>query len=57
MAVRHGGSEQAICTWKKRFASFPPDDVRGLKHLEQEIARLKKLVAERELEVMEEIAV
>jgi hypothetical protein len=35
-----------------------PDDVRRLKHLEQENARLKKLVAERdlELEVMKEIA-
>ena len=35
-----------------------PDDVRRLKQLEQENARLKKLVAERdlEIEVMKEIA-
>ena len=39
-------------------ASFQPDDVRRLKQLEQENARLKKLVAERdlEIEVMKEIA-
>jgi putative transposase len=58
MAKRHGVSEQSIYTWRKRFGSFQPDDVRRLKQLEQESARLKKLVAEREMEieVMKEIA-
>ena len=58
VAKRHGVSEQAIYTWKKRFGSFQPDDVRRLKQLEQENGRLKKLVAERdlEIEVMKEIA-
>jgi putative transposase len=58
MVKRHGVSEQSIYTWKKRFGSFQPDDVRRLKQLEQENARLKKLVAERdlEIEVMKEIA-
>ena len=58
VAKRHGVSEQAIYTWKKRFGSFQPDDVRRLKQLEVENARLKKLVAERdlEIEVMKEIA-
>ncbi len=56
VAKRHGVSEQSIYTWKKRFGSFQPDDVR--RQLEQENARLKKLVAERdlEIEVMKEIA-
>jgi putative transposase len=56
---RHGVSEQMIYTWRKRFGSFQPDDVRRLKQLEQENARLKKLGAERdlEIEVMKEIAV
>ena len=59
VAKRHGVSEQTIYTWKKRFGSFQPDDVHRLKRLEQENARLKKLVAERdlEIEVMKEIAV
>src|SRR5258707_5669018 len=58
VAKRHGVSEHTIYTWKKRFGSFQPDDVRRLKQLEQENARLKKLVAERdlEIEVMKEIA-
>jgi putative transposase len=58
VAKRHGVSDQAIYTWKKRFGSFQPDDVHRLKQLEQENARLKKLVAERdiEIEVMKEIA-
>jgi len=43
--------------WRKRFGTFQADDVRRLKQLEAENARLKKLVAERdlELEVMKEI--
>ena len=58
VSKRHGVSEQTIYTWKKRFGGFQADDVRRLKHLEQENARLKKLVAERdlEIEVMKEIA-
>ena len=58
VAKRHGISEQTIYTWKKRFGGFQADDVRRLKQLEQENARLKKLVAERdlEIEVMKEVA-
>ena len=57
VARRHGISEQTMYTWKKRFGGFQADDVRRLKQLEQENARLKKLVAERdlEIEVMKEI--
>lgn len=58
VAKRHSVSEQTIYTWRKRFGGFQPDDVRRLKQLEAENARLKKLVAERdlEIEVMKEIA-
>ena len=57
VAKRHGISEQTIYTWRKRFGAFQVDDVRRLKQLEGENARLKKLVAERdlEIEVMKEI--
>jgi putative transposase len=47
VAKRQWVSERSIYTWKKRFGSFQPDDVRRLKQLEQENVRLKKLVAER----------
>ena len=58
VSKRHGISEQTIYTWRKRFGTFQANDVRRLKALEQENARLKKLVAERdlEIEVMKEIA-
>ena len=57
VAKRHGVSEQAIYTWRKRFGTFQADDVRRLKQLEAENVRLKKLVAERdlEIEVMKEV--
>jgi len=58
VAKRHAVSEQTIYTWRKRFGGFEASDVRRLKHLEAENARLKKLVAERdlEIEVMKEVA-
>jgi putative transposase len=57
VAKRHGVSEATIYTWRKRFGGLEKDDVRRLKQLETENGRLKKLVAERdlEIEVMKEI--
>ena len=59
VAKQHGISEQSIYTWRKRFGAMEPADVKRLRQLEQENARLKKIVAERdlEIEVMKEIAV
>jgi putative transposase len=58
VAKRHGVSEQTIYIWRKRFDGFQANDVRRLRQLEAENARLKKLVAERdlEIEVMKEVA-
>jgi putative transposase len=58
VAKRHGVSEQTLYAWRKRFGGFQASDVRRLKQLEIENARLKKLVAERdlEIEVMKEVA-
>ena len=57
MAKKHGIREQSIYTWRKKFGAFQADDVKRLRQLESENARLKKLVAERdlEIEVMKEI--
>ena len=51
VAKRHGVSEQTIYAWRKRFGGFQANEVRRLKQLEAENARLKKLVAERDLEI------
>ena len=50
-ARKHGISEQSIHRWRKKFAGMEISDVRELKRLREENARLKKLVAERDLEV------
>jgi len=57
VAKKHGISDQTIYNWRKHFAGMDPTDVKRLRQLEQENSRLKKLVAERdlEIEVMKEI--
>ena len=58
VAKKHGVSEQTIYAWRKRFGKLEAVDVKRLRQLEQENAKLKKLVAERDLEidVMKEVA-
>ena len=58
VARKHGVSEQTIYAWRKRFGTLEAVDVKRLRQLEQENAKLKKLVAERDLEidVMKEVA-
>jgi putative transposase len=58
VAKKHGISEQTLYVWKKRFGKMEAVDVRRLRQLEAENGRLKKLLAERDLEVevMKEIS-
>jgi len=58
VAKKHGVSDVTIYAWRKRFGTLEAMDVKRLKAVEQENARLKKLLAERdlEIEVMKEIA-
>jgi transposase-like protein len=58
VAKKHGISAVTIYAWRKRFGGLEAVDVKRLRGLEQENARLKKLVAERdlEIEVMKEIS-
>ena len=58
VAKKHGISDQTIYLWRKKFGQLEPADVRKLRQLEQENAKLKKLVAERDLEIelMKEVA-
>jgi len=50
-AKQHGLSRQTIYKWRQNFSGMDLSDVRRLKTLEQENGRLKKLLAERDLEV------
>lgn len=51
VAKRHAVSEQTIYVWRKRFGQMAGDDVKRLRELEQENARLRKLLVDRDLEV------
>ena len=51
VAKRHGVSDATIYAWRKRFGALEAVDVKRLPALEQENAKLKKLVAERDLEI------
>jgi transposase-like protein len=57
VARKHGVSEQTLYLWRKRYGQLEAADVKQLRSLQQENARLKKLLAERdlEIEVMKEI--
>jgi putative transposase len=47
---RHGISEPTFYNWKARYAGMTVSEVRRLKELEQENARLKRLLADAELD-------
>ena len=51
VAKKHGVSSQTIYGWRKHFGSLEPADIKRLRQLEQENGRLKKILADRDLEV------
>lgn len=51
VAKKHGVSDQTIYAWRKRFGTLGAADVKRLRQLEQENGRLKKLLAERDLDI------
>ena len=48
---RHGVCEQTFYRWRKRYGSMQVDEVKRLRELEAENARLKRLLAESALEI------
>ena len=46
-----GISQNTIYAWRKKFAGMPTSDVKRLRELEKENARLKRLLAERDLDI------
>ena len=51
VAKKHGVSSQTIYGWRKHFGSLEPADIKRLRQLEQENGRLKKILADRDLEL------
>jgi transposase-like protein len=51
VAKKHGVSAQTIYAWRKHFGSLEAADAKRLRQLEQENQRLKKILADRDLEL------
>jgi transposase-like protein len=51
VAKKHGVSDATIYAWRKRFGQLETADVKRLRQLEHENNRLKKLLAERDLDI------
>ena len=58
VAKKHGVSDVTIYAWRKRFGQLEAVDVKRLRQLEAENARLKKILAERvmDIEILKEVA-
>lgn len=50
-AKKHGVSTHTLYLWRRKFSGFEVRQVAEFKRLQQENAKLKKLVAERDLEL------
>jgi putative transposase len=48
---KHGFSDAAFYTWRKRFGGMDVSEARRLRELEGENAKLKKLLAEAHLDI------
>jgi putative transposase len=51
VAKKHGLSEQTIYVWRKRFGAMTADETKRLRALELENGKLKKMLADRLLEI------
>lgn len=47
----HGVSDQSYYRWRKKYGGMETADLRRLKGLEKENSRLKRMLAERDLEI------
>ena len=50
IARRHGVAENTVHRWKSKYGGMEVSEAKRLRQLEQENARLKKLLAEAELD-------
>jgi putative transposase len=51
LARQHGISEPTFYAWRRKYGGMEQAEVRRLKDLEKENARLKRLLAERDVEI------
>jgi len=51
VARKHKVTEQTIYSWRQKFGAMDPADVKRLRQLEAENAKLKRMLAEREMAI------
>ena len=51
LARQHGVSEPTIYGWRRKYGGMEQAEVRRLRELEKENVRLKRLLAERDVEI------
>ena len=51
VARKHKVTEQTIYSWRQKFGTLDPADIKRLRELEAENAKLKRMLAERELAI------
>lgn len=51
LCKEHGVNLNTFYIWKRKYAGLQTDDLRQLRELERENAQLKRLLAERDLEI------
>jgi putative transposase len=58
VAKKHGVSDVTVYAWRKRFGQLEAVDVKRLRALEAENGRLKKVLAEKvmDIEILKEVA-
>jgi putative transposase len=58
VAKKHGVSDVTVYAWRKRFGQLEAVDVKRLRGLEAENARLKKVLAEKvmDIEILKDVA-
>jgi len=58
VAKKHGVSDVTIYGWRKRFGQLEPVDVKRLRAIEAENAKLKKVLADKvmDIEILKEVA-
>jgi len=57
VAKKHGVSDETVYSWRRKFGAMTTDDARKFKVLESENSKLKKMLADKllEIEVLKEI--
>ena len=51
VAKKHGVSSETVYQWKRKFGGMDVDDAKRLKSLETENTKLKKMLADRMLDI------